>query len=238
MNLNKKYRLILLFLTISHLTYAQFAKIIDKDGYVNVRKEASISGPVVSKIKTDEIVYAFPDEKDKNWVMIDYTDHQNQSITGYVHSSRIKFVESYREITSTTFDENEAIFVAKDIIVEIRSGKFDYENNKKYFSSTKYDGYTVEDKFKGQEVWGTDGTIPISHYTSIKATIKGKTVQIPEKDIETLFNVNNEFAASYYDDEHDCLFITSTNGDGAGGYVVLFEIVGGKYKARVVTMPF
>lgn len=122
--------------------------------------------------------------------------------------------------------------------VEIRSEKFDYKKNKRYFSSTKYENYTVEDKFKGQQVWGTDGTIPISHYTSIKITIKGRNIQIPEKETENLFNINSEFAACYYDNLNDTLYITSVNGDGAGGYAVLFKIEKGIYKTRVVTMPF
>lgn len=236
--MNKKYLLALLLLTISHFTYAQFAKIIDKDGYVNVRKQATVTSEIVSKINTGEIVYAFPDEKLRDWVIVDYTDRQNENITGYVHHSRIKLIESYVKIPNTSFNDSIAKFISKDVTVEIRSEKFDYKKNKRYFSSTEYEDYTVEDKFKGQQVWGTDGTIPTSHYTSIKATIKGRSLQIPEKEIENLFNINSAFAACYYDNLNDILYITSVNGDGAGGYAVLFKIEKGNYKARVVTMPF
>lgn len=236
--MNKKYLLALLLLTISHFTYAQFAKIIDKDGYVNVRKKAIVISEIVSKINTGEIVYAFPDEKLRDWVIVDYTDRQNENITGYVHHSRIKLIESYVKIPNTSFNDSIAKFISKDVTVEIRSEKFDYKKNKRYFSSTEYEDYTVEDKFKGQQVWGTDGTIPTSHYTSIKATIKGRSLQIPEKEIENLFNINSAFAACYYDNLNDILYITSVNGDGAGGYAVLFKIEKGNYKARVVTMPF
>lgn len=236
--MNKKYLLALLLLTISHFTYAQFAKIIDKDGYVNVRKQAKVTSEIVSKINTGEIVYAFPDEKLRDWVIVDYTDRQNENITGYVHHSRIKLIESYVKIPNTSFNDSIAKFISKDVTVEIRSEKFDYKKNKRYFSSTEYEDYTVEDKFKGQQVWGTDGTIPTSHYTSIKATIKGRSLQIPEKEIENLFNINSAFAACYYDNLNDILYITSVNGDGAGGYAVLFKIEKGNYKARVVTMPF
>lgn len=63
-------------------------------------------------------------------------------------------------------------------------------------------------------------------------------MQIPEKEIENLFNINSAFAACYYDNLNDTLYITSVNGDGAGGYAVLFKIEKGNYKARVVTMTF
>lgn len=236
--MNNKYLLALVFLSLSQLANAQFAKIIDKDGYVNVREQATVHSAVVSKIAANEIVYVFTDEQFGDWVIVDYTDNQNKNITGYVHHSRIKFVESYPQIPTMTFDESTATFIAMDITVEIRSEKFDYEKNKKYFSSTTYEGYTMVDKFKGRKLWGTDGGIPTSHYISIKATIKGKTVQIPDKEIESLFNVNNEFATCYYDDLNDTLYINSVNGDGAGGYAVLFTIEKGKYKTRVLTMPF
>lgn len=236
--MNQKYLLTLFFMIVSHFTHAQFAKIIDKDGYVNVRKQASVTSEIVSKINMDEIVYAFPDGKLRDWVIVDYTDRQNENITGYVHHSRIKLIESYEKIPIKSFNDSIAKFIAKDVNVEIKSEKFDYKKNKKYFSSTKYEDYTVEDKFKGQQVWGTDGTIPTSHYTSIKATIKGRSLQIPEKEIENLFNINSAFAACYYDNLNDTLYIISVNGDGAGGYAVLFKIEKGNYKARVVTMPF
>ncbi len=236
--MNQRYFLVLLFLTVCQLVSAQFAKIIDKDGYVNVRKQATVNSAVVSKIAADEIVYAFPDEKFGDWVIVDYTDNHNKSITGYVHNSRIKYIESYKQIPTVFSDEGTAKFMAKDITVQINSDRFDYEKNKGDFSSTQYDEHTVLDKFRGQQVWGTDGEIPTSHYSTIQATIKGRFIQIPPKEIENLFNVNNEFATCYYDDSNDILYITAVNGDGAGGYAVLFEIKKGKYKARVVTMPF
>ncbi|MEI2273222.1 hypothetical protein OHD16_13810 [Sphingobacterium sp. ML3W] len=236
--MNHKYLLTLLFLTASQLANAQFAKIIDKDGYVNVRKQATVNSAIVSKIAADEIVYAFPDQKLGDWVSLDYTNSQNKSVTGYVHNTRIKFIESYKHIPNISFDESKATFRSNDVTVEMRSDKFDYEKNKSYFLSTKYEGYTIVDKFKGQKLWGIDGGIPSSHYISIKAKIKGRTVLVPEKEIENLFNINNEFAACYYDDLNDILYITSVNSDGAGGYAALFTIEKGKYKARVVTMPF
>ncbi|MNI06467.1 hypothetical protein D3C81_1218640 [compost metagenome] len=90
--MNYRYLLVLLFLTVCQLASAQFAKIIDKDGYVNVRQQATVNSVVVSKIAADEIVYAFPDEKFGDWVIVDYTDNHNKSITGYVHNSRIKYI--------------------------------------------------------------------------------------------------------------------------------------------------
>jgi len=164
--MNKKYLLALLLFTINHFTYAQFAKIIDKDGYVNVRKQATFTSEIVSKINAEEIVYIFPHEKLRDWVIVDYTDRQHENITGYVHRSRIKFIESYLQIPNTVFNDTIAKFISKDVTVEIRSEKFDYKKNKKYFSSTKYKDYTLEDKFKGQQVWGTDGKICVLNQRS------------------------------------------------------------------------
>ncbi|MGJ1335029.1 hypothetical protein, partial [Sphingobacterium siyangense] len=78
--------------------------------------------------------------------------------------------------------------------------------------------------------------LPIMLHSYLPFT--GRFIQIPAKEIENLFNVNNEFATCYYDDSNDILYINTVNGDGAGGYAVLFEIKKGQYNARVVTMPF
>ncbi|MCT2561685.1 SH3 domain-containing protein [Chryseobacterium herbae] len=217
---------------------AQFAKIVDKDGYVNLRKEADGKSDIVGKINSDEILYIFSPEDNKNWLNADYTDKNGKNLSGYIHSSRVKFIESYESVPAVSINENKAVFNSKNITVTIESEPFNYKENKKYFSTTDYKDYKVEDKFKGQQIWGTDGTIPQTHYQSISVKIGGKTLQIPPKEIENLFNINTESAACYFDSEHETLYINMVNSDGAGGYAVLFTIENGAYKGKTLIMPF
>lgn len=217
------------------LSFAQFAKVVDKDGYVNLRESADIKSKVVGKINSGEIVYAFePDDKNKNWLNVYYND----KTTGYINNSRVKLIESYETILPVTTDENKAIFKSGNIKVDIVSEKFNYKENKKSFSSSNYGGQKIEDQYKGQRIWGTDGTIPKTHYKSITVQIRDKKIQIPQKEIENLFNASNQYTACYFDRKNDTLYISMLNSDGAGAYVALFIIEKGKYKRRILEIPF
>ncbi|MCS4301303.1 MULTISPECIES: SH3 domain-containing protein [unclassified Chryseobacterium] len=216
-------------------SFAQFAKIVDKDGYVNLRENPDTKSKITGKINSDEIVYTFEmDKANKNWLNVYYDD----KTAGYINSSKVKLIDSYEVILPITKDENKAIFKSGNIKVDIISEKFNYKENKKFFSSSNYNGQKTEDKYKGNLIWGTDGTIPKTHYKSITVQVKDKKIQIPNKEIENLFNISNEFTTCYYDRKNDTLYLTMINSDGAGAYVALFKIVKGVYKERILKRPF
>ncbi|MDR6969627.1 hypothetical protein J2X31_003660 [Flavobacterium arsenatis] len=215
-------------------SFSNFAKIEDKDGYVNIREEANTNSKIVGKIKSGEIVYIFNyGDELGNWLIIDYLENDENLLTGYIHKSRLKPINSYEHIPSVWHDENGAEFILRNIQIKIKTEKFDYEANKKYFSTFQYATYAV-DKYKHQEIWGTDGTLPQTHYTSITANIDNQTIEIPEKEIENLFNTNNEYSECYFDKNTETLYIILMNSDGAGAYRVIFIIEKGKYKSRKI----
>lgn len=208
---------------IAQLSLAQFAKIVDKDGYVNIRENADANSKVIGKINSDEIVYIFePDNK--NWANVS---------NGYVHNSRLKYIESYPSVPPAVRDANKAVFKSGNIKVSIVSGKFNFKENEKDFTSTLHGDF-----YKGQQVWGIDGTIPKSHYLSITAQIGDRTVQIPSKEIENLFNIDNKSTTCHYDRINDILYISILNSEGAGSYAGLFIIEKGEYKSRILEIPF
>lgn len=207
------------------LSFAQFAKVTDKDGYVNVRENADAKSKIVGKINSDEIVYIFEsDPVHKNWANV---------TNGYIYSSRLKYIQSYQKIPPSVRDANKATFASGNIKVNIVSGKFNFKENEKDFTST-----LQGDFYKGQQVWGIDGTIPKTHYISITAQIGNKTIQIPAEEIENLFQIDNKSTTCYYDRENDTLYISMNNSEGAGSYVGLFIIEKGQYKKRVLEIPF
>ena len=81
---------LLLFLLISSYAFAQinenhfFAVINDKDGYVNVRKEANIHSKVIKKLDNNTLIFAFNYNKseDGNWI---YADNE-----GYIYNDIVK----------------------------------------------------------------------------------------------------------------------------------------------------
>ncbi|PKF74002.1 SH3 domain-containing protein [Chryseobacterium sp. PMSZPI] len=213
----------------AQLSFAQFAKIVDKDGYVNLRENADAKSKVIGKINSEEIVYILEHApSDKNWLNVDH--HETG---GYIHNSRVKYIGSYEPVPPIVRDGNKAIFKSGNIKVDIASGKFNFKENEKDFSST-----LQGDFYKEQQIWGIDGTIPKTHYLSITAKIGNKTIQIPTKEIENLFEVNNKSTTCYYDRKNDTLYITMNNSDGAGAYVALFKIEKGEYKERILKIPF
>jgi len=207
----------------AQLSFAQFAKVVDQDGYVNVRETADANSTIVGKINSDEIVYVF-DPNNKNWANVS---------NGYIHNSRLKYIESYPAVPSTMRDAGKAIFRSGNIKVNITSGKFNFKENEKDFTSTLYGDF-----YKEQQVWGLDGTMPKTHYLSITAQIGDKKIEIPAKEIENLFEVNNTSTKCYYDRTNDILYISMLNSDGAGAYVALFTIEKGQYKGRTLEIPF
>ena len=211
---------------------SKFAEIVDKDGFVNIRDDASGQSKIIGKINSGEIVYIFNVGNDnEDWLIVDH--HEKDSLlTGYVHTSRIKPVSDYEYIPSVTDGENGVEFHLRNIEVIIKSEAFNYQANKKYFAEEQLPDKSVIQKYKGQEIWGTDGTIPRTHYTSITARIGNQTIEIPKKEIENLFNINNELAYCYLNEKTETLYISSSNSDGSGSYDVLFIIEKGKYKGR------
>lgn len=207
----------------AQLSFAQFAKVVDKDGYVNVRENADANSLVVGKVNSDDIVYIFESDN-KNWANVS---------NGYVHNSRLKYIDSYPTVPSIVRDANKAVFKSGNIKVNIVSGKFNFKENEKDFTSTLHGDF-----YKGQQVWGIDGTIPKSHYLSITAQIGDKTVQIPSKEIENLFNIDNKSTTCHYDRINDILYISILNSEGAGSYAGLFIIEKGEYKSRILEIPF
>lgn len=218
----------------NNLPSSNFAEIVDKDGYVNVRNEANSQSEIIGKINSGEIVYIFNiGDYDGNWLNIDFKKGDSV-LTGFIHKSRLKPISEYEYIPPVSKVENEAEFYYRNIKVIIKSEPFNYQANEKYFTEEQlHDDYVVQ-KYKGQEIWGTDGTIPRTHYTSITVRIGNQIIEIPKKEIENLFNVNNELASCYLNEKNETLYITLKNSDGAGSYEVLFIIEKEKYKGRKV----
>lgn len=177
------------------------------------------------------MVYIFNKGDDfGNWLIVDYENEKKDLLTGYIHNSRLKNLESYEEIPSVITDENGANFLLRNIVVEIKTGKFDFKKNEKYFTRNK--GTNYFEKYKGQNFWGFNTSIPKTFYKSISVNIGQKKIEIPKKEIENFFEVNNELTKVFYDAKTDTLYIISSNADGSDSYYVLFMIKNGKYSGR------
>ena len=98
----------------------------------------------------------------------------------------------------------------------------------------------VIEKIDGKLFWGTDGNMPKREYKSIEVKIRGKQVSIPQSAYNDLYEsyLYTEFNSVHYDKDNDILYIVANNGDGAGAYMVCWQIEKGAYKGRKVGIPF
>ena len=230
-------KLVVPFLLFCQIVVAQaieggaFAVINDKDGYVNVRKEKSVHSKVLKKLDNNTLIFVLEYDKahDGNWI---YADNE-----GYIYNDRVKWIHNFPQIDKGIAKGNTIVFEGKEIQVALSTEKFD--KNKHSFKYHKEYRDVIE-KIDGKLFWGTDGNMPKREYKSIEVKIRGKQVSIPQSAYNDLYEsyLYTEFNSVHYDKDNDILYIVANNGDGAGSYMVCWQIEKGVYKGRKVGIPF
>ena len=230
-------KLVVPFLLFCQFVVAQvieggaFAVINDKDGYVNVRKEKSVHSKVLKKLDNNTLIFVF--EYDKayygNWI---YADNE-----GYIYNDRVKWIHNFPQIAKGIAKGNTIVFEGKEIQVVLSTEKFDKSKHSFKYHKEYRD---VIEKIDGKLFWGTDGNMPKREYKSIEVKIRGKQVPIPKSAYNDLYesSLYIEFNSVHYDKDNDILYIVANNGDGAGSYMVCWQIEKGVYKGRKVGIPF
>lgn len=226
------YYIILINTTLSFGQEFQFAIVKDKDGFVNVRSSKEIKNNISDKLENGVIVTHFGQEG--NWILIDYQKN-GKDLNGYVYKDRLKAITDYTEIQKKKILQNGIKLLNTNIEIEITEKQFIKANHTlKYNKSYP----TILDKIDGKAIFGTDGTLPNKEYNSISITIDSQKITLPKEALENLFEPNFEFTIANYDEITETLFLQAINGDGAGGYAVLWLIAKGKYIKRITTIPF
>jgi hypothetical protein len=204
---------------------AQFAKIVDSDGYVNMREKADSKSRVVKKIKSGNIVYiSTKGSESSNWSYVTFESQKEEVFSkysaGYIHNSRLRQISDYLLIPSVGADAQGAKFTCCGIEVEIKSENFDYQSNKNYFK--KHEGYFT---YKGKFALGCYGLFPPkSSYQSVQGFVGKRPFKVYKGLIENLFDINNEAAECYYDKKAEILYIILNNSDGSGSYNALLVV--------------
>lgn len=231
----KKKFCILSIIIIPFTIFAQFAKIVDMEGYVNIRESTNLNSKIIAKIKSNEIVYiSNKGLENENWSHIEFEEKRgnifSKYISGYIHNSRLKQINTFLLIPSNVVNEKGSEFNCCGVDVKIKSGKFDFAKNKKNFKkSSGY--YTYKDKY----AFGSWGIYPPkTHYLSITGYVGQIDFAVPHKDLENLFMINNELSECYFDDETKILYIILNNSDGSESYNALIIIENGIYKRIII----
>ncbi|HEM8241738.1 SH3 domain-containing protein [Acinetobacter baumannii] len=214
-------------------SYADFGFIQDKDGYVNVRENSSLTSKVTSKLNNNEIVSCVMDERVNNFCLV----NASNGVTGFVYKNRINNFSGYTSIKLFQYSKEKAVYNDKNIIVEVYAKKaiLDPKLYKTFKGEYKY--------FNNKKFFDTDGTLPNNDFLQLDKIIiksKDKKIEIGKNDIEQYFFPKNgidgdknelaDFKIYYLNNN---IFILNTfNNGGAAAYNIVLNIKNGKLVAN------
>ena len=220
--------------------YAQFVEIHDADGYTNLRAEANTQSRVITRIGNGRFVYIISDDAapqvlPKNWLFVRYRDDKNKLQDGWLHQSRV------RKLGGETINRTKSVrgFACThfDVQLYVEMDKFNYTANKKHFGGKHLNSdHPILHTYKGKTMYGTDGSIPQTAYTSMTLVQNGRRHIIAPTAFEHLFNPYFEDTDKgtdhicQYDTKRKRLYLQAWNSDGAGSYTVLFVFENGKVR--------
>lgn len=215
-------------------TFAQFGMIADKDGYVNIRKSPSISNNIIGTLANDQIVYSLGAEG--KWLLVDY-DFNHQIKSGYIHGSRVQFIDVFDQIPYSNLTDSIVTFTKGSIHITATKKRFDPADNHLQYhqDDTSTNEISGLEKINGKAIWGTDGNIPKYQYGQFTVFMGDDTLHLP---IDDLFEPNLGNTTVHIDEQNHMMYISATNSDGAGTYVVLWIIEDGRCKQRITTIPY
>ena len=214
-------------------SYADFGFIQDKDGYVNVRENSSLSSKVTTKLNNNEIVSCVMDEETNNFCLV----NASNGVTGFVYKNRINSFGGYTSIKLSQYSREKAVYSDKNIIVEVYAKKaiLDPKLYKTFKGEYKY--------FNNKQFFGTDGSLPNNNFLQLDKIIikdKDKKIEIGKNDIEQYFfpkngidGDKNELAdfKIYYLNNNIYILNTFNNG-GAAAYNIVLNVKNGKVVAN------
>lgn len=187
--------------------YISFAMINDPDGYTNIREAADGKSKIVGQIFEHEI-FTY-EEEEGNWIKVRVGEDplglcSSAYLTGYIHRSRLVPLENLPRLNESTFEVN------------LKESPFD--PSKHHLKKKGVQGLIEID---GQDIWGTDGTMPTRKTDVLSFSISGKVITVPPLLFRNLYQMWPEAKAYQHNDYY---LILQDHSDGAGGYSVIWVI--------------
>ncbi len=232
--MNKIFNLFfILIFSISYGQEFQFAIISDKDGSVNVRSSNNTKeNNIVDKLENGFVVTHFGAEG--NWIHIDYKKN-GKDYNGYVYKDRVKGITDFTKLSNKKSEKGKIEISNQRITITLAEKQFDKSKHTfKFYKTNPNQLCQIDEK----DIFGTDGNSPKSEYSFIEIKIEDVKFKLPKEEIENLYEPNLEYTNANFDEKTETLYLHTLNGDGAGGYAVLWIINNGKVKKRIITIPF
>ncbi len=216
-------------------SYADFGFIQDKDGYVNVRENSSLTSKVKSKLNNNEIVSCVMDEGKNNFCLV----NASNGVSGFIYKNRINNFNGYTSIKLSQYSREKTVYSDKNIIVEVYA--------KKAIADPKlYKTFKGEYKFfNDKKFFGTDGSLPDNNFLQLDKIIvkeKDNRIEISRTELEQYFfpkdgidmgkNELADFKIYYLNNN---IFILNTfNDGGAAAYNIVLNVKNGELVSNKV----
>lgn len=216
---------------MSQMSFGQtYAIINDRDGYANLRDDASDKAKIVTKVTNGEFVSVDVEESKPNWIKVSLKNYSS----GYINKSRLLLISNLPALNKKHVFKNGCTVYDDKISVTVKSSAF----NPKLHKLIHHKGNsTMVDKIDGHVVWGRDGDIPRTEIASIYVKIGDNQLSIPKNAFKDLYEPNYSTLRVYMG-KNDIIYIKMDNSDGAGGYTVIWTIKNGIYVKRYVDNSF
>jgi hypothetical protein len=225
--------LTLVFLAVLKTTFGQFALIQDPDGFANVRDSSWINSKTIDKLENGHLVWCY--ETQGNWLYVDYKV-KGEGRGGFIYEDRVTQINSFDSIPIIKLGKNKVILKKDSLKISITAKEF-IPNKSRLTYEDQNDGHFLA-KINGKPYWGTDGDVPNLQYGDVSIQHGKRTFTIPPEKLNDLFQPNLDKTVCFFDRKQDIIYLSSTNSDGAGSYVVLWVLKAGFFRERFVTNPF
>jgi len=204
-----------------------YAIINDKDGFVNVRKDANAKSEIIGKLY-DKDIFSYDSESETNskWVRIYKQRGNDNSLDGYVYDDRIFPISKFRNLHTKKRGINICSITNDSITVTVQLSKFNPRNHKISFEGD-------QTHVDGKIIWGTDDETPKVKVSCVKVVIKDKVIDIPYNAFDDLYEPNYRNFDVYLG-KNNTIYIEMNNSDGAGAYTIIWIIKDGKYVGRYI----
>jgi len=224
------------FLFFPLALYAQFAVIQDPDGYTFIRSGPGKNFTVTDTILQNELFYA-DDEGDNNWFFITRIKNGSTHSCGWMHNSRILRLDSMQAIPLEIHSATTLSFRNDSVHILIKTAPFNATGHKLKYEQEGTGSHYIS-QIDGQEIYGSDGRMPLTRYSSIEVQLGSSPVPVPPSAWKNLFEPNlYRYTQAVYDPGTKRLYLNALNGDAAGTYAVCWIFENGRYKERIILRP-
>ncbi len=198
----------------------------DKDGYTNIRSGPSTTDKVAGKAQTGSVVSV--GEKKGDWTLV--MDDSGAGKDLYIHGTRLKKLEGWKQYAADSGGtETKGTVTAGALVATVTAVPFVEKDHK---IKKNKDG--LVEKVDGSTVWGTDGTLPTKSL-GLTVTLNGKAVTVPAEATHDLYEPSMESLVILTSGKpEEQAVVAMWNSDGAGGYMVAWSFVNGKYAGRTI----